>query len=142
MLPLVVVSSSSLPSSISCTLSNKKASSAENFLWASLQGLKRCYLSNLEVEIITVRDFAATLRGDSFKNEDTACLANIKVTEEELEKLQAYLNRLKTRLDRKRAEAQSKSQELEKLNSEMASTNIASTQITQVIANLKALENF
>ncbi|ERN16648.1 hypothetical protein AMTR_s00051p00123690 [Amborella trichopoda] len=61
---------------------------------------------------------------DSFKNEDTTCLAKMKAAKKEIARLQAYLIRLKTQLDRKRAETQSKSQELEKLNSEMASTNI------------------
>ncbi|ERN02969.1 hypothetical protein AMTR_s00134p00075880 [Amborella trichopoda] len=72
-----------------------------------------------------------------FKNEDKTYLAMIKAVEEEMAKLQAYLNRLKTEWDQKRVEDQRKSQELERLNSEMASTSISSNQITQAISNFQ-----
>ncbi|ERM95388.1 hypothetical protein AMTR_s00008p00221460 [Amborella trichopoda] len=70
--PLVVASFSSLPSSISNTLSNRKASLEENFLRVSLQGLKGCSLSDLEVKIIAVRDCDTALRGVNYEKETCA----------------------------------------------------------------------
>ncbi|ERN13955.1 hypothetical protein AMTR_s00021p00140800 [Amborella trichopoda] len=67
--PLAVTGSSSLPLSMSSTVSNMNTLLVETLLWSSLQEIKKCPLPDLAAKIIVVRDCAIALRVVSYDKE-------------------------------------------------------------------------
>ncbi|ERN09117.1 hypothetical protein AMTR_s00014p00117020 [Amborella trichopoda] len=139
--PFAITGSSSLPFSMSNTITTMKTLLVETLPRSSLQEIKNCSLPDLAAKIVAVRDCATALGVLSYDKENFNWFEERRLslfsTKEEKARLDIYIHQLKTKWDQKRVEARSKSQELETLNSEVSLTNTMSSQVTQAISHLK-----